>query len=179
MADAAVASAAAAAVASAAAAAGSVGEVPAVTGSPRRLTRGQRRRVVRAVRHAEQTTGVEFCVYLGAAGEDPRSHAEALFATSGLHTRPAILLLVAPDARRVEVVTSPEIRQRVSDRTCADAIAAMIGYFARSDTTGGIVAGIRHLQTAAGPAIRQPSAATFPDLIEEDEKEETTDASDR
>lgn len=95
------------------------------------------------------------------------------FATSGLHTRPAILLLVAPDARRVEVVTSPEIRQRVCDRACADAIAAMTGYFARSDTTGGIVAGIRRLQTAAGPAIRQPSAATFPDLIEEDEKEET------
>jgi len=123
--------------------------------------------VVRAVKHAEQTTGVEFCVYLGAAGEEPRTHAEAMFAASGLHTRPAILLLVAPDARRVEVVTSPEIRPRVSDSACADAVAAMTGSFALADITGGIVAGIQRLQAAAGPAPRQPSVATFPDLVED------------
>lgn len=138
-----------------------------MTGSPHRLTRGQHRRVVRAVNHAEQTTGVEFCVYLGPAGEDSRAHAEAMFATSGLHTRPAILLLVAPDARRVEVVTSPEIRQRVTDGACADAIEAMTSCFARSDLAGGVAAGIERLQTAAGPAIREPSAASFPDLIED------------
>ena len=138
-----------------------------MTGSRHRLTRGQHRRVVRAVEHAEQTTGVEFCVYLGPAGEDSRAHAEAMFAESGLHTRPAILLVVAPDARRVEVVTSPEIRRRVSDSTCADAVAAMTRHFARSDITGGIVAGIQLLEAAAGAAIRETSAATFPDLIED------------
>ena len=138
-----------------------------MTGSPHRLTRGQHRRVVRAVKQAEQTTGVEFCVYLGPAGEDPRSHAEAMFAESGLHTRPAILVLVAPDARRVEVVTSPEIRHRVSDCSCADAVAVMTSHFAQSDITSGIVAGLQRLQTAAGPAAREPSAARFPDLIED------------
>lgn len=138
-----------------------------MTGSPHRLTRGQHRRVVRAVKHAERTTGAEFCVYVGAAGEEPRTHAEVMFATSGLHTRPAILLLVAPDARRVEVVTSPEIRQRVSDQACADAVVAMTGHFARADITGGIVVGIRRLQTAAGPALREQAEATFPDLVED------------
>jgi len=123
--------------------------------------------VVRAVEHAEQTTGAQFCVYLGSAGEDPRSRAEAMFEEAGLHTRPAILLLVSPDTRRVEVVTSPEIRHRLSDHACADAVAAMTGYFGRSDMTGGIVAGIQRLQAAVDPLAGQSSAATFPDLIED------------
>lgn len=138
-----------------------------MTGSQSRLTRRQHRLVVRAVEHAEQTTGAQFCVYLGSAGEDPRSRAEAMFEEAGLHTRPAILLLVSPDARRVEVVTSPEIRRRVSDQACAEAVAAMTAHFGRSDITGGIVAGIQHLQAAVGPAAGDPSGATFPDLVEE------------
>lgn len=138
-----------------------------VTGNPHRLSPGQHRRVVRAVKQAERITGVQFCVYLGAAGEDPRSHAEAMFQASGLHTRPAILVLVSPDARRVEIVTSSEIRQRVSDETCADAVTAMTGYFGRSDITGGIIAGLQRLQAAAGAATRPQSAAAFPDVIED------------
>lgn len=83
-----------------------------------------------------------------------------------MHTRPAILLLVAPEARRVELVTSPEVRERVSDQTCADAIAEMTRFFSRSDIAGGIVAGTLMLQAAIGTAFANPSLATFPDVIE-------------
>lgn len=146
--------------------AASAAAVPAVTGKPRHLTSGQRRRVVRSVRHAERATGAQFCVYLGPTSDDPRAHAHAMFEEAGLHTRPAILLLVSPEGRRVEVVTSAETQDRVSDLTCAEAVSEMTRFFGRSDLAGGIVAGIERLQAAAGPASGKPSAATFPDLFE-------------
>lgn len=137
-----------------------------MTGDALRLTRGQHRRVVRSVKHAERVTGAQFCVYLGPTSDDPRAHAHAMFQQAGLHTRPAILLLVSPQGRRVEVVTSPETRSRVSDLTCSEVVAEMTGFFGRSDIVGGIVAGIESLEAAVGPASGQPSAETFPDLIE-------------
>ena len=134
-----------------------------VAGNPLRLTRRQHRLVVRSVEHAEQTTGAQFCVYLGPTGDDPRAHAEAMFEQAGLHTRPAVLLLVSPDGRRVEVVTSSELRHRVADETCTDAVAAMTGRFATADMAGGI----QRLATAAGPPPSSAAlAAAFPDLIE-------------
>ena len=137
-----------------------------MTGKMKRLTRHQHRRIVRSVEDAERTTGLQFCVYLGPTGHDPRAHAEALFEKAGLHTRPAVLLLVAPEARRVELVTSPEVRERVSDQTCANAIAEMTCFFARSDIAGGIVAGTQMLQAAIGGASVDVSLAAFPDIIE-------------
>lgn len=148
------------------AAEGSAEEVPAVAGSPHRLTRKQHRRVVHSVKDAERVTGAQFCVYLGPTSDDPRAHANAMFQEAGLHTRPAILLLVSPEGRRVEVVTSPETRSRVSDQTCSEVVAEMTGFFGRSDIVGGIVAGIERLEGAVGPASGKPSAETFPDLIE-------------
>ena len=138
----------------------------AVTGSTKRLTRHQHRRIVRSVEEAERTTGLQFCVYLGPTNDDPRGHAEALFEKAGLHTRPAILLLVSPEARRVELVTSAEVRERVSDQTCANAIAEMTRFFAKSDVAGGIVAGTQMIQSAIGPISSDRPFAAFPDIIE-------------
>lgn len=137
-----------------------------MTGDRHRLTRRQNRRVIRAVKLAEAATGVQFCVYLGPTGEDARAHAVDLFARAGLHTLPAILLLVAPEARRVEVVTSAETRRRVSDRTCAEAVDDMTRHFERADIAGGIVAGIERLRAAVGPPSGRPPAEPLPDLIE-------------
>lgn len=138
-----------------------------MAGKAKRLTRREYRRVVRSVKNAEQTTGMQFCVYLGPTGDDPRGHAEAMFENAGLHTRPAILLLVSPEARCVELVTSPEVRERVTDQTCAHAITEMTRFFARSDIAGGIVTGTQIIQNAVGSAAAKPSAEPFPDLIED------------
>lgn len=115
---------------------------------------------------AEQATGVQFCVYLGPTGEDPRAHAETMFQQAGLQTRPAVLLLVSPEQHRVEILTSPEVQDRVTDQTCELAVAEMTTHFARSDVVGGLVAGLEQLQVAAGPAVGTPTANTFPDVIE-------------
>lgn len=142
-----------AAVGSAAAAGeGPAVEEPAVAGSRKRaITRRERKAVDRAVHDAEAKTGLQFCVYLGAAEGDSRQHAESLFVQAGLHERPSVLLLVAPDNRRVEIVTAPAVRDRLTDVACAEAIDAMTPAFAEGRYVDGLVLGLARLADAAGP----------------------------
>ena len=134
-------------------------------GEVRPLTRRQRRAVERAVDEAEQATGLQLCVYVGPGEEDTRAHAEALLVQAGLHTRPALLLLVEPVRRRVEVVTAPEAQARIDDATSELAVATMTRQFARGDLAGGIVAAVDLLAAAAGPAPTPPGAEELPDVL--------------
>jgi uncharacterized membrane protein len=133
--------------------------------TPAPLTRRQRRAVERAVDEAEDTTGLQFCVYLGDTEGDARAHAEGLFVEAGLHTRPAVLLLVAPAQRRVELVTAPEARARLDDATCALAVGTMTRQFARGKIADGIVAALDLLATAAGEAPAPPGSEELPDVL--------------
>ncbi|PLS75329.1 MAG: hypothetical protein CYG61_07875, partial [Actinobacteria bacterium] len=123
------------------------------------------RRVAEAVDAAEAITGLQFCVCLGPAEGDARAHAEALFVQAGLHLRPAVLLLVAPEQRRVEVVTAPAVRGRVPDAACADAVADMTKHFAGGDLAGGIVAGVGRLAAVAGPGVAGAGDGELPDIM--------------
>ena len=129
---------------------------------------GSRRRVQKAVREAERYTGLEITVYLGDAGEDARAHAEQLFVASGSHARPALLVLVAPAARRVEIVTAPAVRTRVTDEACAHVVHRMVEYFRDGRIDRGIVAGLDELKTAAGPGVAPPDGEKLPDVIGSD-----------
>ena len=129
---------------------------------PRRVYR----RVERAVDEAEEQTGLQFVVYLGPSAEGrSRAHAEQLMVDAGLLSRPAVLVLVDPEHRRVEVVTAPEARARVSDEAAADAVATMTPRFAKGDLAGGIVAGVRRLAAAAGPGHAPPGTEELPDVL--------------
>lgn len=114
---------------------------------------------------AEETTGLQFCVYLGPTAEDARAEAERLFTAAGLDTRPAVLLLVSPQQRRVEVVTAPAVRERVDDGACAVAVAEMTPLFAAGDIAGGIVAGLQHLVARAGRGEAPPGGKELPDVL--------------
>ncbi len=131
----------------------------AVAGEVPVLNRRKRRKVDNAVRAAEQLTGLQFCVYLGPAESDPRQHAESLFVSAGLHERPAVLILVAPDHRKVEIVTAPEVKQRLPDDACARAIELMTPLFAERRYDQALVSGLKSLADHAGPG-----AATGIDL---------------
>ena len=84
----------------------------------------------------------------------------------GPKTVPANKITAEEEATIVELVTSPEVRERVSDQTCANAIAEMTRFFAKSDIAGGIVAGTHMLQTAIGTSSADQARAAFPDIIE-------------
>jgi uncharacterized membrane protein YgcG len=135
------------------------------TGKPR-LSKTDRRRIDEAVRDAEMKTGLQFCVYLGSAGEDTRAHAERAFLEAGLHERPAVLLLVAPDTHRVEVVTAPDARERLTDDECKEAIAEMTPYFGRNDFVAGLVVGLGELAERTGPGTAEPGASDLPNVLD-------------
>jgi uncharacterized membrane protein len=115
------------------------------------LRHRDRRAIDRAVAGAEARTGLQFCVYLGPAGADTRGHAEGLFVDAGLHEQPAVLIHVAPDHRRVEIVTAPTVRERVPDEACTAAIEEMTKHFVQGRFVDGLLAGIAHLADTAGP----------------------------
>lgn len=118
-----------------------------------------------AVDAAEELTGLQLCVCLGPAEGDARARAEALFVEAGLQLRPAVLLLVAPDQRRVEIVTSPAVRERVPDAACADAVSEMTTHFAAGRMADGIIAGVQHLAAVAGPGEPAAGDEELPDLL--------------
>ncbi|MBV8983431.1 MAG: TPM domain-containing protein [Acidimicrobiia bacterium] len=135
-----------------------------MAGELKPLRARQERQVGRAVHEAEESTGLQICVYLGPGGEDPRRHAEQLFVTRGLHERPAVLVLVAPDARQVEIVTAADARQRVTDADAQGVVTLMTQRFAAGDLIGGLLAGIAKIADAAGPG--QGSGEELPDLLQ-------------
>jgi uncharacterized membrane protein YgcG len=80
-----------------------------------------------------------------------------------------VLLLVAPKQHRVEVLTAPEARQRVSDDDAAGAVATMTTRFRQGDLTGGLVAGLEHLAACAGPGVAPEGGADLTNIVDHDE----------
>ncbi len=124
-----------------------------------------RRAVEKAVAEAERTTGLQFCVAIADAGDDPRAEAERLFLEAGMNSRPAVLVLVDPECRRVEVVTAREVRTRIGDPAAAGAVEEMTTWFGEGNLTGGLVAGLRYLAAAAGPGAPPEGAEELPDIV--------------
>lgn len=131
-----------------------------------RLGRRERKRVARAVDEAEEATGLQICVYLGPVEEDPRAKAELMFVDAGLATRPAVLVLVAPNQHRVEVVTAPGVTDRLPDEACARCIQVMTARFAAGDLAGGLVEGMERLVAEAGPGRPPEGGEELPDILE-------------
>lgn len=131
------------------------------------LKRRERRAIDEAVKAAEAATGLQFCVYLGPGHDDERAHAESLFVEAGLHERPAVLLLVAPDRHHVEIVTAEVIRQRLTDDACARAIEAMTPLFASGRYVDGLVLGLGRLAQEAGPGAPGAGATDLPNVLGE------------
>jgi uncharacterized membrane protein YgcG len=129
------------------------------------VSRKGRKLIDQAVHEAEVLTGLQFCVYLGPANEDTRAHAESLFAQAGLHERPAVLLLVAPDQQKVEIVTAPDVKERLTDDECAAALLEMTPYFARHEFIEGLVVGLGELAERTGPGTSDPDGTDLPNVL--------------
>lgn len=87
--------------------------------------------------------------------------AQTLHASLGERAHSAVLVVVAPGQRRVEIVTGPAARRRVPDRVAALAVLSMTSAFAGGDLAGGIIDGLRQMAEAAGKraAIAAPPSA--------------------
>lgn len=136
--------------------------VPAVAGE--RLSRADHRRLAGLVHEAETTTGLQLAVYIGPTEADPGAHAERLLHESGATAVPAVLLLVAPAARRIEVRTSAAARERVPDEAAERAIAAMAPGLAAGDLVAGISAGLAVIVDVAGDGLA--GGPELPDVLD-------------
>lgn len=111
-------------------------------------------RIMDAIDTCRRENGLDVSVLVGDLVLDElgafRAGAERLHAALGSRSATAVLLVVAPGQRRVEIVTGPGVRRRVPDRVCALAVLSMTTAFTGGDLAGGIVDGIRQIADAAG-----------------------------
>lgn len=108
-------------------------------------------RLDRAVRIAEEASGLTFAVYLTTSEPDSRAQALRLHGSLEEPDR-SVLLLCDPGSRVLEIVTGHAARRVVPDRVCALAAATMRSSFVADDIVGGLSNGITQL----GDAARQP-----------------------
>ena len=118
------------------------------------LTVRQQERVEEAVETARTENGLDLSVLVGDLELEDlsqfRAASERLHAALGERSPSAVLLVVAPGQRKVEIVTGPAVRRRVPDRVSALAVLSMTSAFRGGDLTGGIIDAVRQIADAAG-----------------------------
>lgn len=129
------------------------------------LSPAQQERIDHAVAQCREKNGLDVSVVVGDLRLTDlsrfREAAETLHAALGERAHGAVLVVVAPGQRRVEVVTGPAARRRVPDRVASLAVLSMTSAFSGGDLAGGIVDGLRQMAESAGkrPAIPAPPSA--------------------
>jgi uncharacterized membrane protein YgcG len=108
------------------------------------LTQRQSEDIVRALRHAEQSSELAYSVYIGSLDGDHRDHARKLHAALAEPDR-SVLVAVDPGKRRLEVVTGDQAHKQLDDRSCSLAALSMTTAFAVGDLAGGLVSGVQML----------------------------------
>src|SRR5919199_2664652 len=102
------------------------------------------RDISRTVREVSTDTGLQFSVYVGPVEEDPSEYAKGLLGAMP-DSRNSVVIMVAPNVRRLEIVTGAGVRHRLTDRDCGLVSLSMTSAFAGGDLVGGITTGLRML----------------------------------
>ena len=122
------------------------------------LTPRQQERIEQVVESSRKENGLDVSVLVGDLELEDlsqfRAACERLHAALGQRSGAAVLLVVAPGQRHVEIVTGPEVRRRVPDRVAALAVLSMTSAFRGGDLTAGIVDGVRQIASSAGRGAR-------------------------
>lgn len=100
--------------------------------------------IERAVRHAEESSGLHFSVYVGGADSETRPFALELL-NELEDPDHSVLVYVDPAGRRLEIVTGSAARRQLTDTQAGLAALAMQTSFAAGDLTGGLVTGVQQL----------------------------------
>lgn len=128
------------------------------------LSVAQQERIEHTVSLCRSENGLDVSVLVGDLNltGDFREAAETLHAALGERAHSAVLVVVAPGQRKVEVVTGPSARRRVPDRVAALAVLSMTAAFSGGDLAGGVIDGLRQMAEAAGkrPGIPAPPEAS-------------------
>ncbi|HEX4018286.1 MAG TPA: DUF5130 family protein [Frankiaceae bacterium] len=124
------------------------------------FTREQHERIERARRAAEGQTGMRFWLRVGEFDRDPKLEAEHLL--TNLIDGPrdsAVLILVAPGSRVVEIMTTHAAKRRITDQAAGLVVLTMTSSFGVGDLVGGLVNALRQLADAAGRRAQEDALA--------------------
>jgi len=113
-------------------------------------------RLDEALTLSSRETSVQFSLYVGELGANPRGQAEQLHSGLGAEAPDSVLVAVSPGERRLEIVTGEQTAKRLPDRACALAALSMTASFNGGDLVGGIVNGLRMLADQAGKPSLTP-----------------------
>ena len=126
------------------------------------MTRDERTAIARALADAEDgTTGRIGVRVIPDRDVDAFARAKREFVRAGLHRHAyenAVLILVAPKARRFAIIGDRALHKEVGDAFWRDVVAHTEPYFAR----GAVLDGIVYAVGRAGNALR----AHFPDAVQ-------------
>lgn len=132
----------------------------------------QQERIEQVVERARRDNGLDLSVLVGdlelADLSQFRAAAERLHAALGERSASAVLIVVAPGQRRVEIVTGPEVRRRVPDRVSALAVLSMTSAFRGGDLASGIVDAARQITDAAGKGRALPVSSPGGELARQE-----------
>jgi uncharacterized membrane protein YgcG len=118
------------------------------------FTQRQADQIRHTLARARQDTGLHFSVYIGQTDGDVRAYARRLHSSLGNTAEIAVVTVIEPEQRRVEIVTGEIARRRIDDRAAALVSLSMATSFAGGDLAGGIVNGVRMMaQAAARPRV--------------------------
>ncbi len=108
------------------------------------FTVDQRRGIERARADAGRASGLTFHVRVGACDDEPRLAAQRIHAQLP-EPHSAVLLLVDPTVRALEIVTGTRAAGVLNDSACSLVALSMQTAFAAGDLAGGIVHGLYQL----------------------------------
>jgi len=108
--------------------------------------------IERAIKQAQQESGIHYSVYVGAPDNDLREFGRQLLGALGKKADDSVLVVIDPASRRLEILTGIAASLHLDDRATALGAMSMTSSFAAGDLAGGIVAGLHTLSEHA----RQP-----------------------
>lgn len=106
----------------------------------------------RAIRQAEEVSGLHYSVFVGQVDGDLRDQGRRLLGALGERASDSVVVVIDPTARQLEILTGRTASYHLDDRATALAAMSMTTSFTAGDLAGGIVDGLRALAEHA----RQP-----------------------
>ena len=110
---------------------------------------GQVQAIERAISQAHAESGLRFSVFVGAVDGDLRAQGRQLMGALGADASGAVVVVIDPAQRRLEILTGTGAARHLDDRATALGAMSMTSSFTAGDLAGGIVAGLHTLSEHA------------------------------
>ncbi|MFL6071461.1 MAG: DUF5130 family protein [Actinomycetes bacterium] len=110
---------------------------------------GQVQSIERAINQAHTESGLNYSVFVGAPEGELREQGRKLLGALGEGADRAVVVVVDPAQRRLEILTGATAARYLDDRATALGAMSMTSSFTAGDLSGGIVAGLHTLSEHA------------------------------